>query len=219
MLRSIDLPTVIVNNIYSKLVAQCREKAQVDIDSLDCVQFAKDFPRVPVICLYSRRDEFVECSDSMEIYNALATHFKYFLDCNAKHNESRKDDKIARVFNLLSELRKKKEKHRQRVKTQLSVSKRMRSNTFLNISHAPGRLDKKSVSSRKLSLGRVLSKNGGFRDKGSKKRILNKKTSKKRVNLQPANRTQMGSPIEDSVLKDLQKVSVNLSRGSDPGKA
>ena len=126
---------MIVNSIYKKLVGQCQRVANVDIKSMDCAELARKFPNIPVIHLYSKRDEFVECPDSMEIFNRLATNFKYFVDSQAKHNEARRADKIEKVFNLLRELMEKKEKKRRMSKARSGKSSTSKKGMKKNRSH------------------------------------------------------------------------------------
>lgn len=122
------MPTMVVNSIYSRLVEQCKQVANVDIETLDCSQFAKGFANIPVVYLYSTRDEYVEASDSMTIYDSLSTTFKYFINSQAKHNEARRDEKIEKVFDFLMDLRKRKVKHRQRELKKKRSTKRIRTN-------------------------------------------------------------------------------------------
>lgn len=106
------MPEFMENMIYSKLVTQCKTVAGVDIESLDTTEFAKRFKNIPVVYLYSSRDEYVGESDSMEIFKCLSTSFKLFIDLQASHSEERREVKINKVFDFLAELRKLKAKTR-----------------------------------------------------------------------------------------------------------
>lgn len=146
---------MIVNSIYTKLVQQCLNKANVNIKSMNCAEFARNFPNIPVIYLYSKRDEFVECSDSMEIFDKLSTNFKYFLDIQAKHNESRKLDKICRIFGLYRELKDKKEKKRRmsKIKNQRKFS--ASNKRIVNIP-GPKETHFKKMTKKHMSTGNLL---------------------------------------------------------------
>ena len=149
---------MIVNSIYSKLVQQCKDVASVDIKSMNCAQFASNFPNVPVIYLYSKRDEYVECSDSMEIFDKLSTNFKYFIDCQAKHNEARREEKIKRVFDLFNELKQKKDK-KARMSRSRNNKKLAGSSKRLKGSQSRTKLGKKPLilkRSKNMSSGNLL---------------------------------------------------------------
>jgi hypothetical protein len=148
---------------------------------LNCAQFAKHFPNIPVVYLYSRRDEYVGSSDSMEIFGNLSTEFKYFIDSQAKHNECRRNDKIKRVFNLLKDLRKKKERKRKRrlAQKKLISNQRYRSKTLLEsfgLSKKSQNSKRSIVKSRKMSFGGII------KEKRNKERNEKKEKQKEKYN-------------------------------------
>jgi hypothetical protein len=198
-------------------VAQCKSVAQIDIETLNSVQFAKEFPKIPVIYLYSRKDEFVESSDSMEIFNKLSTDYKFFVDCNAKHNEFRKDDKIQKVFNLLKELRIKKDKRRKTL-----IKKKLRSNMEIGTiptSHQFKKISQKGNQSNRRIKSRNK-RNGSVYDRQRLRQKFNPDINKKRaqsiytITTGAFQTPLIKSPLNDLAIKDLQKVSIHLNKGN-----
>ena len=112
-----------IENIFENVKVDCKKKAKINICEINCARLVREFPNIPVIYMYSKRDEFVNCSDSMEIFKNLRTDFKLFVDCQVKHNESRTDEKIKRVFCLLKELNSKKQKKLLRLKNKIRFKK------------------------------------------------------------------------------------------------
>lgn len=211
---------MIVNSIYSKLVQQCKDVAQVDIDSMDCAEFAKDFLNIPVIYVFSKRDEFVECADSMQIFGRLSTNFKFFIDSQAKHNEARRPEKIERVFTLFRDLKRKKDKNRRmskaRSKRKLSeTTRRLKKEGSLGRSEQQakrtfGQLQKKHMSTGNLARIREIDNEAGS----------GRKAGAQKGQWRPEVKKSAPKPKEKSMYQNIQRrVSRNRSQQSATKKS
>ena len=89
--------------------------ARIELDSINTSELAKQFPNLPVVYIYSSKDEFISSSDSMLIFSKLRTEFKLFVDCQVPHNHKRPEEKTNKVFFLLKDLWKKYERKKKRV--------------------------------------------------------------------------------------------------------
>ena len=83
--------------MYKKLINSCQQLANVDLNQINCKELAKNFLNIPVILIYSRKDKFVESSDSMKIFNQITTNYKLFIDCNVSHSQPRPIEKINKI--------------------------------------------------------------------------------------------------------------------------
>lgn len=139
------LSNLVKNSLFKSLMESCRQMAKVDLTSINCKKLAESFINVPIVYLYSKRDEMVVTSDSMKVYGSLSSHFKIFVDSNVKHNQKRPEKKIKKVFLELEELKIKKQKRR----------KKSRSRNPRKPRKSPRTLSKRSVAHK----GSVNSRN------------------------------------------------------------
>lgn len=108
------LPDLLVDHLFERLVRDCQRIAKIDLTEMDCGKLAEEFPNLPVVCLFSRTDELVTASDSMNIFAKLKTNFKLFVDSKAKHDQVRPEKHVRRVFLFMDELQTRVEKNRAR---------------------------------------------------------------------------------------------------------
>ena len=123
------LPDFIINKIFDKMKTSCRQMARIELDSINTSELANQFPNLPVVYIYSSKDEFISSSDSMLIFSKLRTEFKLFVDCQVPHNHKRPEEKTNKVFFLLKDLWKKYERKKKRVqlRKQQKMQKQQRS--------------------------------------------------------------------------------------------
>lgn len=220
-----------IDNLYEKVVTICMDKAGVNLKEINCCNLAERFPNIPVVYIYSNKDDFVSLSDSMQIYQSLKTQYKMFVDCEAHHNESRNDNKIKKVFYFLNELKKKKLKKRMNSRKRNASQKGIlqmpiKNNDKLNISNK--NLLKRHVSTGNLKHKFLLKEEETEVEEQIKIKINSKKLSKKRnskspqikktfiekseksIELQNKNNKHTISPNKQNFLSDKHLITQNL---------
>lgn len=155
------LPDFIISKIFNKMKVSCKQMARIELDSINTAELAKNFPNLPLIYIYSSKDEFISSTDSMFIFSKLRTEFKLFLDCQVSHNQNRPEEKTNKVFHLLKDLWKKYERKKKRVqmKKQNRRLKRSRSGLQLKLKKPPLKLASKKVLFENQRLGKKVSGN------------------------------------------------------------
>lgn len=121
------LPDFIIENLFAKLREDCKTHAGIDVAEMDCGKLAEQFPSVPVVCVFSCKDQLVTSADSMTIFAKLKTSYKLFVDSKTKHAQVRPGKRVQRVFLFMNELQdrvKKQTARMRKIKKRLQELKR-----------------------------------------------------------------------------------------------
>jgi hypothetical protein len=89
---------------------------EMDLSKLNSLTYAKSFPSIPIVYIYSKTDEYISLQDSLTMYEALPSHYKCFAECGVKHNQSRPNETIKFVFFRIQSIMIKRKKKLEKLK-------------------------------------------------------------------------------------------------------
>lgn len=88
----------------------------MDLSELNSLTYAKSFPPIPIVYIYSKTDEYISLQDSLTMYEALPSDYRCFVESGVKHNQSRANETIKFVFFRIQSIIAKKKKKQEKLK-------------------------------------------------------------------------------------------------------